>query len=156
MTHHPTVHYIFSDDTHDSDPITAAALQSLDPQSDPNSPADDGIHNDDGTRTSAKERYVLLDMDATGVNVLSAQSMSPDWAVTSTEIAPAPTWDDQGGEGGLMLKIDGIEVPQSTKAETDERGLEELVDFYEKRMADLRKVVDAGSEIGRISGTNNA
>ena len=157
ITHHPTVHYIFSDDTPDSDPVTAAALRSLDPLSDLSSPAEDGMQTDDGTRAGAKERYVLLDMDAAGMNVLSAQSMNPDWAVTSTEIAAAPTWDDQGGDGGLMLKIEGMEVPGDVEGEGDERGLEELVDFYEKRMGELKKVVDAGAEVGMIkSGTSNA
>ena len=152
------MHYIFSDDTPDTDPITAAALQVLDPASGYSSPTtgrSDGIGNvNDG---NAKERYVLLDMDATGTNVLSAKSMSPDWAITSTEICPAPTLDDRrgegakdgGDEGGLMLRIEGMEVPVPVEGlgdrKGDERRLEELVEIYERRMVELRRVVDAGA-----------
>ena len=141
----------------DNNPITAAALQVLDPISDYSSPTTNGAGRETGRST--KERYVLLDMDATGTNVLSAQSMSPDWAVTSTEIAPAPTWDDRGGEGvkgegegaGLMLRIEGMEVlapvEGSKGREADEAKLEELVEIYEKRMGELKRVVDARSEM---------
>lgn len=106
-----------------------------------------------------KERYILLDMDATGSRVLSAQSMSPDWAVTATELAPAPTWDDAGGGGvggdvegrDLMLRVEGMEVLGSVEVEDGDgkrKGLEELVGMYESRMGELRKVVDAGAGVG--------
>ncbi len=100
-------------------------------------------------------------MDATGSRVLSAQSMSPDWAVTATELAPAPTWDDTGGGGGggevegreLMLRIEGMEVLGSVEGDDGDgkgkgKGLEELVGMYESRMGELRKVVDAGAGVG--------
>lgn len=98
-------------------------------------------------------------MDATGSRVLSAQSMSPDWAVTATELAPAPTWDDTGGGGvrgevegrELMLRIEGMEVLGSIEGEDgdgERKGLEELVGIYESRMGGLRKVVDAGAGVG--------
>ena len=95
-------------------------------------------------------------MDATGSNVVSAKSMSPDWAVTSTEVGAAPTWDRDGegsegerGEGeeeegrGMMLRIEGMEVLGGDD-EGGERRLEELVEVYERRMGELRRVVDAG------------
>ena len=100
---------------------------------------------------------MLLDIDATGTKVLLAQSMSPNWAVTSTELSPAPTWD-RDGEGkqeeaeegrGLMLRIEGMEVPTG-KGEAEEKRMEDLVEEYERRMADLRRVVDAG--IGPVLG----
>jgi len=150
VTHHPTVHYIFSDDTSDSDPITSATFQVLDdpsPSSSPPRNTNDGHDHDINT----KERFVLVDMDATGTKVLSAQSMSPDWAVTSTELSPAPTWDRDGEgkqeeeeERGLMLRIEGMEVPRDKGAEQmDEKGLEDLVQEYERGMEQLRRVVDA-------------
>lgn len=94
-------------------------------------------------------------MDATGTKVLSAQSMSPDWAVTSTELAPAPTWDDRGGEKvrgerGLMLRIEGMEVLGELEGgvgEGKQKGLEELMDVYERRMGELRRAVDAGAGV---------
>lgn len=98
-------------------------------------------------------------MDATGSNVVSAQSMSPDWAVTSTEVGAAPTWDrdGEGGEGergegeeeggGMMLRIEGMEVLCGEDV-GGERRLEELAEVYERRMGELRRVVDAGVGIG--------
>ena len=107
-----------------------------------------------------KERYVLLDMDATGMKIESAQSMSPDWAVTSTELGPAPTWD-RDGEGkqegqdgrGLMLRIEGMEIKRGEEGEEgvarrrEEKRLEELVEVYERQMVELRRVVDLGQGI---------
>lgn len=102
---------------------------------------------------------MLLEMDATGTKVESAQSMSPDWAVTSTELGPAPTWDrdgegkQEGQEGrGLMLKIEGMEIKREEGGvgQGEEKRLEELVEVYERQMAELRRVVDAGQ--GVITG----
>lgn len=118
----------------------------------------------------------MIDMDATGTKVLSAHSMSPDWAVTSAELGPAPTWDkdgqgmqEEGGdegeeeeeERGLMLRIEGMEV-LGTEAEREWKGkgrghgedkrLDELVDVYERRMGELRRIVDAGAGVGLGTG----
>ncbi|KAK0516489.1 hypothetical protein JMJ35_001092 [Cladonia borealis] len=156
-THHPTVHYIFTDDIPDSDPITAAALRVLSPSS-PSSPRTIA-HEDENHGKPIKERFILIDMDATGSNVVSAQSMSPDWAVTITEVGKAPTWDKdgEGGEGergegeeeggGMMLRIEGMEVLHG-EDRGEERRLEELVEVYERRMGELRRVVDAGVGVG--------
>lgn len=126
------------------------------PSSSPPRNTNDGQDHDINT----KDRFVLLDMDATGTKVLSAQSMSPDWAVTSTELSTAPTWDRDGEgkqeeevERGLMLRIEGMEVPRDKGAEQmDEKGLEDLVQEYERGMEQLRRVVDAGigSGLGHI------
>lgn len=109
-----------------------------------------------------RERYVLLDMDCTGTRVESAQSMVPDWAVTATEIGAAPTWDREGegeGEGmegrGLMLRIEGVEVGgEGEGGGIGEEGkrLEELVEVYGRRMAELRRVVDAGQGVAMSGG----
>lgn len=101
-------------------------------------------------------------MDPTGAKVLQAQSMSPDWAVLSTEVGEAPSWDDRGG--GLMLRVEGCEVPKEEdlglvgievgdgegEGKEKEKRLEELVGVYERRMEELRRVVDAGAgaEVG--------
>lgn len=151
------MHYIFTDDIPDSDPITAAALQVLSPSS-PTSPPTTA-HEGENRGKTIKERFILIDMDATGTSVISAQSMSPDWAVTSTEVGPAPTWDrdGEGGEGergegeeeggGMMLRIEGMEVLGGEDVGR-ERRLEELVEIYERRMGELRRVVDAGVGVG--------
>lgn len=158
-THHPNVSYVFSDDVSDTDPITAAALQVLDAATASASP---GVYPQGEDLQLKKERYVLLDMDATGTKVESAQSMSPDWAVTSTELGPAPTWDrdgegkQEGREGrGLILRIEGMEVRRRQGGEgakqDEEKRLEELVEVYERQMAELRRVVDAGSGVGGVN-----
>lgn len=98
-------------------------------------------------------------MDPTGTKVLQAQSMSPEWAVLSTEVGEAPSWDDRGG--GLMLRVEGCEVPKEEdlglvgmevgeEGKEREKRLEELVGVYERRMEELRRVVDAGAgaEVG--------
>ncbi|KAM0799468.1 hypothetical protein BDR22DRAFT_890360 [Usnea florida] len=173
-THHPTTHYIFSDDPPDHDPITSAALLVLQhPSHSGSPPAPISNPQDDGTRGvgvgggDVRERYVLLDMDGTGTKVECAQSMVPDWAVTATEVGAAPTWDREGegrGEGlegrGLMLRIEGMEVRGERGDEEGGGGalegegkrLEELVEVYERQMAELRRVVDAGQGIVMSGG----
>lgn len=107
-----------------------------------------------------KERYVLLEMDSSGTKIESAASMSPDWAITGTEVGPAPTWD-RDGEGmregrdgrGLMLRIEGVEVKGGTgkgqvEKQGEEKRLEELVEVYERQMVELRRVVDSGQGVG--------
>lgn len=102
-------------------------------------------------------------MDGTGTRVLSAQSMSPDWAVVGAEVGAAPTWDGGGGEaGGMMLRIEGVEVVGGGEGDDgglgdvgntgDEEGeqvkrLEELVRLYERQMGELRRVVLAGEGV---------
>ena len=99
----------------------------------------------------------MVDMDVTGTKVVAARSMSPEWAVTGTSVSAAPTWDrpELGGrqaggreedvEGGLMLRIEGMEVLEGEKGER--KGLEELVEEYERRMRELRRVVGAGDGV---------
>lgn len=100
-------------------------------------------------------------MDATGTKVESAQSMSPDWAITSTELGPAPTWD-RDGEGrqdgqdgrGLMLRMEGMEARREDEGEVSKQGegkrLEDLVEVYGRQMAELRRVVGSGQ--GTMTG----
>lgn len=161
------MHYVFTDDSPDSDPITSAALQVLDPSSTNAttrstsliaSARDGKASNGDGQGRNVKERYVLLEMDSSGTKIESAASMSPDWAITGTEVGPAPTWE-RDGEGmregrdgrGLMLRIEGLEVRREEGKggdEGEEKRLEELVEVYERQMVELRRVVDSGQGVG--------
>lgn len=122
---HPAVHYVFEDD--DPDVITAASLRALG--------ADDGsvntmrrvsseIEGEMGQRADeprdvlpplrpgVQERYVLVELGQDGHSVVSAKSLSADWAVTGTSIGAAPTFDegaeDPNQAGGLMLKVEGL------------------------------------------------
>ena len=97
-------------------------------------------------------------MDATGTKVLSAQSMSPQWAVVGTEVGVAPHWEGEGGgaaagngnDRGLMLKIEGVEAPATSKKpvgreDGSPKGLEQLMEEYENGMRELRRVVEANN-----------
>lgn len=105
-------------------------------------------------------------MDTSGTKVLSAQSMSPDWAVTATELRAAPTWEGEGVQGreegrGMMLRIEGMEVGGGEEEEErfggegaeeggmeTEKWLQGLAELYERRLGELKRVVDSGVGVG--------
>ncbi|KAJ5810694.1 uncharacterized protein N7503_002912 [Penicillium pulvis] len=201
--HHPTVHYIFSDD--DTDIITEAALRSLEAQQDA-LPANKkhvyiGQHDEtEGREPSTllpppipgvQEKYVVLDVEPvpasehitpaavpatinfgagitntmstspatqpspTGSSshphfrVASAKSFSPDWQVMRSEMVPAPTFENNDGDGtghGLMLKIHGTAGLPFAAESGKERGtprLEDMMNQFAKRMAELQTVIDS-------------
>ena len=187
MTHHPHIHYIFASDSSATSPITAAALQSLDPNltsspqshtSSPGSPTSSPSHPSDEARisTNKDERFIVLELDETGQKVVSAESMSPSFAVTGTQIKEAPTWENGSGNGhekgvpkhngntgegqerNLMLKIEGMEVPitlpssakrqkgKGKEGEDEGKTLEQLREEYEVGLQQLRRVVHARSQ----------
>ncbi len=135
------MHYLFSDDA-DTDPITTAALQTLSPA------ATDTNVSDLAQQAQPTERFLLLDIDATGTKVVRAQSMDPGWAVTNAEVRAAPTWEGEGegeGEGGrgMMVRIEGVERGEGAGAgEGEGEGLERLVERFEKGLGELRRVVE--------------
>lgn len=84
--------------------------------------------------------------------------MSPEWAITNAEIGAAPTWGGEregDEEGGLMLRIEGVEARRGGEgkgkekerekgAELDVDGFEGLVERFQRGMEGLRRVVEAG------------
>ncbi|KAJ5707855.1 hypothetical protein N7488_007656 [Penicillium malachiteum] len=82
--------------------------------------------------------------------VTSAKSFSPTWQVLQSEILAAPTFENNAagetGGHGFMLKIQGTGglpyIPDSEK-ETGPRRLEEMMDQFAKRMAELQVIIDA-------------
>ena len=91
--------------------------------------------------------------------VTSAHSLTPAWQILNTELVPAPTFEnnssgEQPVNGGLMLKIHGTPgLPPTTLAKDKDRDrekergsqrLEDMMDQFAKRMAELRLVIDAG------------
>ncbi|MCJ1414780.1 hypothetical protein MMC32_001108 [Xylographa parallela] len=140
-THHPTVHYIFSDD--DSDLLTNTLLHIHDSQAAPR-PDTQSRSTSSPIRAEQKikERYVVLDLAASGMAVESVHSLTGDWQVLSAEIGKAPTLEGGGGEGGLMLRIEGTEGPKGEGVEG--LGLEGLVETFGRRMGELRRVVEGG------------
>lgn len=105
------------------------------------------------------ERYVVVELEASGREVKGAWSLTGDWAVRATQVGVAPTLEGGGGgDGGqgsgekglLLLRIEGMEgweeedIAEGTgEGEGErERGLEELVEVFGKRMGELRGVVE--------------
>ncbi|KAI9706700.1 MAG: hypothetical protein M1836_003710 [Candelina mexicana] len=181
-THHPTTHYLFSDDS--TDLLTAACLRSLseptltsssslqnrahldsstttaeDAASDDNSGSGDGLPP---ARPGIQDRYLILDMSSTGKDVVSAHSLSSEWAILDTEVSKAPTFasspsrtNSQGQENednGLMLRIEGTEIVVNDDGGAGEGDMEALLSVFEKRMGDLRKVVEGGGKKGMGGG----
>lgn len=214
--HHPTVHYIFSDD--DTDIVTEAALRSLEAQQDAQAGAKGEQRqrreefDENGKSTllpppipGVRENYIVLDVepvtaaqppsnsvktkpdsgdgkqtlstspaqtqdsahppsktkpDSQQFRVTSAKSFSPTWQVLSSEIVPAPTFDN-GSSGdtpgqGLMLKIHGTGgIPYDIRKETADSGsrkLEEMMDQFAKRMRELQMIIDTADVGGEEEG----
>ncbi|KAJ5730869.1 uncharacterized protein N7483_005377 [Penicillium malachiteum] len=82
--------------------------------------------------------------------VTSAKSFSPTWQVLQSEISPAPTFENDAvgetGGHGFMLKIQGtggLPYISDSGKETGPRRLEEMMDQFAKRMAELQTIIDA-------------
>ncbi|KAI4721873.1 hypothetical protein E4T48_01823 [Aureobasidium sp. EXF-10727] len=100
--HHPSVHYIFSDDNPDF--LTSTIVDRMD-QEHVGMSAEQQAVND-------RERMILLDMAADGKSVREAQSLSPHWQILTTTVGQAPSWADEVSRKdipGLMLNIQGME-----------------------------------------------
>lgn len=105
---------------------------------------------------------MIIDLDASGTEVVAARSMSSEWAVTGAEVAKAPTWGEESagkgdGEGGMMLRIEGVEAAREVhegKGKEEEVDMEELVERYTRGLEGLRRVVQGvGSKgEGNIAG----
>lgn len=92
--------------------------------------------------------------------ITSAHSLTPDWQVLNTQISPAPSFDTfnnhhtgepsspPSSSGTLMLKIEGTSGPRDiVPARGDDhkdQTLEEMMEQFEKRMGELRRVIEAG------------
>ncbi|AEO67794.1 uncharacterized protein THITE_2116872 [Thermothielavioides terrestris NRRL 8126] len=116
--------------------------------------------------------------DGAGYQVTWASSLTPDWAVTSTQLSRV-----EGGGGGsasgpngnLVLKIEGVSIEPAAgplgKAATPEAELHspggsggrqppppaaeeyaDLIQDFERRMSTLRKAVEAGAARQRALG----
>jgi hypothetical protein len=120
-TFHPSVYYVFSDDAENeregSDVSTVAALRVLDHAAQKSQQQYETRHTEEA---EIEERYVIIDLapvaEPTGTNmkVKNVSSLSPSWAVTSTTLRNAPTFEDETEEGSesLMLQIEGLELAE--------------------------------------------
>lgn len=100
--HHPSVHYIFSDDNPDF--LTSAVVNGMDQEQ-------AGISTEQQAANN-RERMILLDVAPDGKTVNEAQSLSPHWQILRTTVGQAPSWADEVSRKdipGLMLNIQGME-----------------------------------------------
>lgn len=136
--HHPSVHYVFSDD--DPDIITSAVVESL--------YAEQRTEKRD---VPMQERFVLLDVASDGRTIASAQSLGSSWQISNTVVSQAPSWTDAGPDqalGGLMLRVKGTEGYRKSKDQDEKKsqqdvvaGMEAVIGVYEDRLAQLEKFV---------------
>lgn len=135
-TIHPRIHYLFSDD----DPSVLNHV----------SAADDRTH-----------RAIVVDLAETSANdsnrwsVSWASSVSPEFAITSSQIALQQSEGDQEAEGGaLMLRLEGVErepvdvnpdsLPASSSGSLGREDVEGMADDFRRRMGVLKKIVGEG------------
>ncbi|KAF3480598.1 uncharacterized protein GIQ15_05945 [Arthroderma uncinatum] len=92
--------------------------------------------------------------------VTSAHSLSPSWQVINTTISPAPNFDSSSNsptstnrDGNPVLMVEGTSgfAPDNTagRQQTQQgqtQTLEEMMDQFSKRMAELKKVVEASGD----------
>lgn len=154
--HHPTVHYIFADD--DAEIITEAACRALaqdDTQHIPTQTQEDENSKLPPPVDGVREHYVLMDVQPSesGYQVTKVHSLSSEWQVLNASITNAPTIDGTDAESGegLMLKIEGIgavthmeSVGSGKRKEKAKESLPQMVERFERGLAEIRKVIDGG------------
>jgi hypothetical protein len=142
--HHPTVHYIFSDD--DPEILTNAALEALDNQ------REDPQHLNGVEK--AEQRYVIVDMAGDGKTVASVSSLSREWQALQASIAQAPSWgdDSKSEDRGLKLKISGQERRRRGDVKERRRSLqgdniETLVAAFSEKLDGLDEVLGRTGDV---------
>jgi hypothetical protein len=91
--------------------------------------------------------------------ITSAHSLTPDWQVLNTQLGPAPSFDtlhnnqnntsEPSSNGALMLRIEGTagfprDIAPGRGEDNRDHSLEEMMEQFEKRMGELRRVIEAG------------
>ncbi|EEU48741.1 uncharacterized protein NECHADRAFT_98909 [Fusarium vanettenii 77-13-4] len=139
-TVHPRIHYLFSDD----DPSVLA------------SPAVD--------RALVVDLVPAPEGDSSRWAVSWAASLTPDFAVTTSNVAVQQSeGDDDGRNGGaLMLRVEGVErepvemrpdsLPSSGSGAIGGEDVDVLAEDFRRRMGVLKKVVDEGEKRRALVG----
>ena len=90
--------------------------------------------------------------------VTSANSLSPAWQVLNTQIEKNNSSGGQPPNGGLVLKIQGTAgLPMAVLGKDKDRErssqrLEDMMDQFAKRLAELRQVIEAGEQTEELVG----
>lgn len=100
-----------------------------------------------------------------GYRIVSAHSLTPDWQVLDASLSPAPTFDtpqqntgDQASVSNtLMLRIEGTggyarDIPVG-KDKEGQQTLEEMMEQFDKRMAELRRVIETSGDHSPLGAT---
>lgn len=159
--YHPHLHYVFADD----DPIivTAASMRGMGlddtqylPHGAPKEHDDpDQVGEEEAGHGSpvesplpppipgVKEHYLIVDVAADGRTVVDAQSLSPSWQITNASTRTAPSFDESAPDQGLMLRIEGVEIPAKKKGKgRGQPGDIILSEARERSQADIFAVLD--------------
>lgn len=134
--HHPTVHYIFSDD--DADDLTNAMLAAIEQQA----------RSSTDAQAETEERMLLLEVTPDGKAITSAASLHPRWQALKVNVAQAPSWGGasaEGGDGRLMLTISGHEAESESRAE-GLTAVEDLVKTFNEQVESLDEIVGKHGE----------
>ncbi|RSL62364.1 hypothetical protein CEP54_005767 [Fusarium duplospermum] len=136
-TVHPRIHYLFSDD----DPSVLA------------SPAVD--------RALVVDLVPAPEGDSSRWAVSWAASLTPDFAITKSNVAVQQSEGDENG-GALMLRVEGVErepvemrpdsLPSSGSGAIGGEDVDVLADDFRRRMGVLKKVVDEGEKRRALVG----
>ncbi|KAK8927562.1 hypothetical protein H634G_05179 [Metarhizium anisopliae BRIP 53293] len=135
-TMHPRVQYLFSDDD--------ASILSH-PNDDPN------------------HRAMLVDLAPTEASTWSVQwasSLSPDFAITASQLSVQRSDDASEGDTSMMLRLEGVErepldagggsrpnsLPSSGSGTIGRENVDALADEFKRRMGVLKKVVAEGEK----------
>jgi hypothetical protein len=62
-----------------------------------------------------RDHYLIVDVAADGRTVVDAQSLSSSWQITNASTRTAPSFDETAPDQGLMLRIEGVEIPNKKK-----------------------------------------
>ena len=150
--HHPSIHYIFSDD--DADFLTSALIDNH------------SLHTDHPQTSLDAERLILLDVAADGKSISNAQSLSPDWQVAMAAVTQAPSWnetDQNKREGCLMLTISGTEShgrPNYPATKSSQDGIigrvESVMAGYHDRLAALDRLIKRDAADQNVQSNDDA
>ncbi|KAF3000759.1 hypothetical protein E8E13_004693 [Curvularia kusanoi] len=127
--YHPYIHYVFADD--DPVAITAATMRGMGLDDTKYLPHDghegqDHMAQDESQESPVesplpppipgmREHYLIIDVGADGRTVVDAQSLSSSWQITNASTRTAPSFDESSADQGLMLRIEGVEIPGKKK-----------------------------------------
>lgn len=116
-----------------------------------------------GTAVSTSPAQRQQQQATHGYQIASAHSLTPDWQVLNTSLSLAPTFDtpqmtndpdadpNASSSGALMLRIEGTagfprDVTTGKDRDAQSQTLEEMMEQFEKRMSELRRVIEAGGD----------